>query len=248
MKPKAKLRVAVDALMTLGLLFLMGYQLWGDVAHEWAGAGMFVLFVLHHALNGAWYRGIVKGKYTPARVLQLVIDLLVFLSMAGLMVSGVILSTHVFAFLPISGGTGFARLLHMAVSHWGFVLMSLHLGLHWGMFVGMARKALNLRPSRARRVLLNLLGAGVTVYGLTAFARRDLLTYMLVRTQFVFLDFSEPILRFYLDYLAMMGAFLFLAYSVSRLLRRQRKSEHQPIQLKPDGQIQDGNGRKIADG
>lgn len=28
---------------------------------------------------------------------------------------------------------------------------------------------------------------------------------MLVRTQFVFLDFGEPKLRFYLDYLAMMG-------------------------------------------
>lgn len=248
MKPKAKLKIAVDVLMTLGLLFLMGYQLWGDVAHEWAGAGMFVLFILHHALNGAWYRGIAKGKYTPARVLQLVIDLLVFLSMAGLMVSGVILSTHVFAFLPISGGTGFARILHMAVSHWGFVLMSLHLGLHWGMFVEMARKALSLRPSRTRQVLFNLLGAGVTVYGLTAFLRRDLLTYMLVRTQFVFLDFSEPILQFYLDYLAMMGAFIFLAHSVSRILRRQRKPACQPVQPEPDDQAQDIQDRKIANG
>ena len=55
MKPKAKVKIAVDALMTLGMLFLMGYQFWGDVAHEWAGAGMFVLFILHHALNGGWY-------------------------------------------------------------------------------------------------------------------------------------------------------------------------------------------------
>lgn len=248
MKPKAKLKIAVDVLMTLGLLFLMGYQLWGDVAHEWAGAGMFVLFLLHHALNGTWYRGIVKGKYTPARVLQLVIDLLVFLSMVGLMVSGVILSTHVFAFLPISGGTGFARVLHMAVSHWGFVLMSLHLGLHWGMFVGMARKSLNLRPSRMRRVVLNLLGAGVTVYGLAAFVRRDLLTYMLVRTQFVFLDFGEPILRFYLDYLAMMGAFIFLSHSISRFLRWRRNPARQPAQPEPDGQIQDVRSKKIANG
>ena len=47
MKPKAKVKIAVDVLMTLGMLFLMGYQFWGDVAHEWAGAGMFVLFILH---------------------------------------------------------------------------------------------------------------------------------------------------------------------------------------------------------
>ena len=102
--------------MTLALLFLMGYQFWQDAAHEWVGAGMFLLFILHHILNGSWYRSIFKGKYTPARLFQLVIDLLVFLAMIGLMVSGVILSNHVFAFLPIRGGMGFARLLHMASS------------------------------------------------------------------------------------------------------------------------------------
>ena len=42
MKPKAKIKLAVDLLMTVLLLFLMGYQLWGDAAHEWAGAGMLV--------------------------------------------------------------------------------------------------------------------------------------------------------------------------------------------------------------
>lgn len=224
MKPKAAVKIAVDLLMTLGLLFLMGYQFWGDAAHEWVGAGMFLLFILHHVLNGAWYRGIVKGKYTPARIFQMMIDLLVFLDMLGLMVSGVILSNHVFGFLPIRGGMGFARLLHMAASHWGFVLMALHLGLHWGMFLGMAKKALNLRPSRVRQLLFPVLGALVAAHGLIAFVRRDLITYMLVRSHFVFFDFSEPIPLFYLDYLAMMGACMFLAYYGSALLRRLSRS------------------------
>ena len=210
--------------MTLALLFLMGYQFWQDAAHEWVGAGMFLLFILHHILNGSWYRSIFKGKYTPARLFQLVIDLLVFLAMIGLMVSGIILSNHVFAFLPIRGGMGFARLLHMASSYWGFVLMSLHLGLHWGMFLGMGRKALKRQPSRLRAVLLPTLGGGIAAYGLFAFLRRDLPTYMLVRTHFVFFDFSEPIPLFYLDYLAMMGTFLFLSYYASRLLRKRSAS------------------------
>ena len=219
MKPKAAMKIAVDILMTLALLFLMGYQFWQDAAHEWAGTGMFLLFILHHIQNGNWHRAVFRGRYTPARVFQLVIDLLVLLAMIGLMVSGVILSNHVFAFLPIRGGMGFARLLHMAASYWGFVLMALHLGLHWGMVLGMGRKA--LRPSRIRRVLLPVLGGCVAVYGLIAFPRRDLITYMLVRTHFVFFDFSEPIPLFYLDYLAMMGTFIFLAYSISRLLRKR---------------------------
>lgn len=51
MKPKAVFKILVDVLMTLALLFLMGYQFWGDVAHEWVGAGMFLLFIVHHILN-----------------------------------------------------------------------------------------------------------------------------------------------------------------------------------------------------
>ena len=51
MKPKARLKVGIDILMTLLLLFLMGYQFWGEAAHEWAGAGMFALFIVHHLLN-----------------------------------------------------------------------------------------------------------------------------------------------------------------------------------------------------
>ena len=221
MRPKAVIKIAVDVFMTLALLFLMGYAFWGDVAHEWAGAGMFLLFLLHHILNGNWYKSLFKGGYTPLRVFRLMGDVLVFLAMIGLMVSGIMLSNYVFSFLNIRGGMSFARLLHMAASHWGFVLMALHLGLHWSMLLGMAGKVMKVRQtSRLRKVLLSIVGAGIAVYGLMVFIRRDLLTYMLLKTQFVFLDFSEPIPLFYLDYLAMMGAFIFLADSASKLLRK----------------------------
>ena len=221
MRPKAVIKIAVDVFMTLALLFLRGYAFWGDVAHEWAGAGMFLLFLLHHILNGNWYKSLFKGGYTPLRVFRLMGDVLVFLAMIGLMVSGIMLSNYVFSFLNIRGGMSFARLLHMAASHWGFVLMALHLGLHWSMLLGMAGKVMKVRQtSRLRKVLLSIVGAGIAVYGLMVFIRRDLLTYMLLKTQFVFLDFSEPIPLFYLDYLAMMGAFIFLADSASKLLRK----------------------------
>ena len=221
MKPKAAVKALLDALMLLALLFLMGYQFWGDVAHEWAGVGMFLLFILHHLLNRQWHQNLFRGRFTPSRVLLLTFDLLLFLDMLGLMASGVLLSNHVFAFLDLHGGVGFARLLHMAASHWGFVLMALHLGLHWGMFVGLAGKALRLRqPSRLRRVLLPIVSGGVAAYGLTVFIRRDLSTYLLVRTQFVFLDFGEPVPLFYLDYLAMLGMFVFLAQYGMKLVRK----------------------------
>lgn len=214
--------------MTLALLFLMGYPFWQDTMHEWVGTGMFLLFILHHVLNKNWYHTLFQGKYTRSRVFQLILDLLVFLTMVGLMISGVMLSNHVFDFLPIHGGMSFARLLHMAASYWGFVLMAMHLGLHWSMFLAMGRKALKWRPSATWRILLPILGSCVAVYGLIAFVRRNLLTYMLLRTHFAFFDFSEPILRFYLDYLAMMGTFIFVSYYISKFLKKKNPTPKIP--------------------
>ena len=62
MKGKGSLKIIVDVLMTVLLLFLMGSQLWGEEAHEWAGAGMFILFIAHHVLNRGWHKGLFKGK------------------------------------------------------------------------------------------------------------------------------------------------------------------------------------------
>ncbi len=223
MKAKARIKIAIDVLMTLALLFLMGYQFWGDVAHEWAGAGMFVLFIIHHILNRNWYKTLFRGKYIPFRIFQLILDLAVFAAMICLMVSGIMMSNYVFAFLDLHGGMSFARLLHMASSYWGFVLMTLHLGIHWGIFTGLARKMFRIKgSSRMRSVVLFLVSAAIAVYGVTVFLRRNLLTYMLVQTQFVFLDFNEPKIFFYLDYLAMMGTCIFLSHYIGRLLMQRR--------------------------
>lgn len=85
MKPKMIIKLCADILMTVALLFLMGYQFWGAVAHEWIGAGMFVLFILHHILNLNWHKRIFKGKYMAMRTVTLCVDILVLLAMLALM-------------------------------------------------------------------------------------------------------------------------------------------------------------------
>lgn len=221
MKPRMIIKIAVDILMTLALLFLMGYHFWGNTAHEWAGAGMFVLFIAHHILNLNWYKSLFKGKYTVFRILQIVIDVLVFVTMLALMYSGIIMSREVFAFLPINGGMALARRLHILGSYWGFILMSLHLGLHWNMLIGYARKIVKIKEiSPIRSIIFFLLGLLIGAYGLHGFISRDLLTYMLLKTEFVFMDFGESKLLFYLDYLAMMGLCIFIAHYGSKLIRK----------------------------
>ncbi len=62
------------------------------------------------------------------------------LPMAVLMYSSIVLSRYVFAFLPIERGLALARRLHILGSYWGFLMMSLHLGLYWNMVLGMIKR------------------------------------------------------------------------------------------------------------
>lgn len=219
MNTKQKIKITADILMTAALLFLMPYGMVGEAAHEWIGAGMFLLFVLHHILNRKWLGNIGKGRYTPYRILQTALVVLVLICMLGSMISGIILSRHVFAFLDIRGLSGPARVIHMTCAYWGFVLMSLHLGIHWGMMTGMAGRMFK-KTFAARRWIARLAAFGIAAYGVWAFVKRDILSYMLMQVHFVFFNYEEPVIFFILDYMAAMGLFVFAGHYLSRALMK----------------------------
>lgn len=223
MKKKMVCKISVDMVMTVLLLFLMARQITGDSAHEWLGAGMFVLWIAHHILNRNWYLHLFKGKYTPMRMIQTVTNIAVFFSMLGLMVSGVILSREVFAFLPISGGVAFARSLHIVSAFWGFVLMAFHLGLHWNMILGMVKNAAGAVPTAPVRFLLRMAAGIIAGYGAFAFWKNQILSYMFLTTHFVFFDFEKPIGLFFAEYIVIMVLFAFLAHYISKGIQRMSR-------------------------
>lgn len=228
MKPKMIGKITVDLGMTILLILLMAFELIGRTAHEWIGAGMFVLFILHHILNRKWTGNLLHGRYTPYRILQTVSAGLVFLAMIGLMVSAVLISREVFAFLPISEGRSFGRTLHMLCAYWGFVLLSFHLGIHWNMILGMVGKMCG-KPSKMRAGLIRTAGVLIAAYGIYALIRRNIPAYLFLRTQFVFFDFEEPLVFFFLDYLAVMGLFVFAGYYAGKAVRFLPKSQERFI-------------------
>lgn len=159
-----------------------------------------------------------KGKYTPIRMVQTVLVGIIFLSMSGSMISGVVLSRYVFAFFPKHGGYEFAQQVHILCAYWGFVCMSLHLGLHWSMMLAMARKHLPSSPLRTWS--LRLIGWLWAVYGAFAFRRRGVSLYLLLRSHFVFYDYSESVLIFLIDYLSVMVMFVLIGYYASQAIKK----------------------------
>lgn len=223
MKLKQIIKIIVDAAMSVLLLLLMTYERIGGAVHEWLGISIFVLFVIHHILNVKWTRSLFKGRYSAFRILQTALAMLVFAAMLGSMISGIMLSRHALAFLDIHSGMSFARSLHILSAYWGFVLISAHLGLHWSVFIGLAKRNVKVK-NNALKWIARAVTIAISGYGIYAFIRRDIGSYMLLKNQFVFFDFEEPLVLFLLDYIAIMGLFAAVGHYLSVLTKRLGKS------------------------
>lgn len=211
-----KRKILVDIGLTIALPLLMAYGLIGEAAHEWLGIGMFLLFLVHLFLNKRWFGAVGKGRYSPARMVQIVLNGLIFLCMIGCMVSGIVLSRYAFAFLPEHGGYELSGKLHILCSFWGFLLMCVHLGTHWGMILAVFGK--KQKPPRA----VQLLGYLAALCGIPAFLRRNVGDYLILRSHFVFYDYSEPAAFFLWDYLLMMILFAAIGHEGMKLLRKHK--------------------------
>lgn len=220
---KKKIRIVVDCGMVLLLPLLMAYSLVGEASHEYLGIGMFVLFAAHHILNAAWWKHLLRGRYTPLRIFGTAVNLALAIIMLALPISGMILSRHVFRFLHFNGAST-ARTVHLMASYWGLVLMSFHAGMHGSMISGMLRKKFNIRrSSTAGMWTLRLIAVLLAVCGIHAFVKNEIGSYLFLRTQFVFVDFSQPVILALLDYLAIIALFAVVGYYASTLARQSYK-------------------------
>ena len=240
MKRDVILKVMTDFCMTAALLVLMSYELAGQAVHEWLGLSLFILFILHHIWNRKWSRNIFKRKHpsgiplcakssagirkhTLFSILQTFLVICALITMAGSLVSGVILSRHALAFWPMAGGRSFARSLHMVSAYWGFVFLSLHLGFHWSMIMGMVKKHLK-KMSAVPVWIWRGVALLIAIYGVYAFQKRGIGEYMVLKNQFVFFDFDEPLAFFLVDYLAVLAFFVWCGHYFSKWAKIQKKN------------------------
>ena len=210
-----KIRISLDIAMTILSIILMGgaYLFPADIIHEILGAALFVLWAVHISLNRRWYGAIFKGKYNPYRVMQTAINCSILLCVIFLMISGIILSNHLFTFLKIEKGLGFARIAHLLASHWYFLFMAMHIGLHIQMIAGKMKVPREGFSSIVLRVIFIL----ISLYGIYAFIIRGIWKYLILRQQFFFLDLERGYFRFVLDYISIIVLFATVIHYLLKL-------------------------------
>ena len=215
--------MTIDITMTILSIILMGgnYLFPADIVHEILGVGLFVLWALHIILNRHWYGAIFKGKYNPYRVMQTVINCCILICTIFLMISGIILSNHIFTFLNIQGGLGFARIAHLLASHWYYLFMSLHIGLHVGMIFGNKGTSTSAGPSTSSgttrtAIIPRILLALACIYGLYAFIARGVWKYLILQQQFFFFDLERGYILFAIDYISIIILFAALSHLLAK--------------------------------
>ena len=242
-----RLRMTIDITMTILSIILMGgnYLFPADIVHEILGVGLFVLWGVHIALNRRWYVAIFRGKYNPYRVMQTIINCCILICTIFLVISGIILSNHIFTFLNIQGGLGFARIAHLLASHWYYLFMSLHIGLHVGMIKNkVCHPNTNRHPERnnchpelvsgshaeempkqvrhdkLRKIIPRIILALVCAYGIYAFIARGVWKYLILRQQFFFFDLERGYIFFAIDYISIIILFATLSHLLAKSLKK----------------------------
>ena len=124
------MRPLVGGLLGVCLILVMATALIEDFAHEWLGIATMVLTLWHLWLNRHWWNALFKGRYNLRRTILLLLDVALVGLVAAMMVSALVISRHVFSWVPSLPGSAPARHVHLVCSQWLFVVAFAHCGMH----------------------------------------------------------------------------------------------------------------------
>ncbi len=197
-------RRIIDVLMTAALMLQMSMQI-----TEYIGITFVALFLIHSYLNRRWYGALFRGKYNLLRAFSTVVNISLLIAFIMTAFSGIIMSEN-FPALNIESLTSFARVAHLSCAYLSFVLMGLHLGLHWGMIAGRIK---SLWPA--------ILAIIISGYGLYTFINQDIFSYIILRNQFAFIDYEKNFALVILENISMLSFWVLIGYQTSKILTRK---------------------------
>lgn len=223
MNRKILFKLAIDLVMTVIMLAAMAYYLIGNMIHELLGVSLFVLFIVHNVLNRRWFQTVLKRKHNTRLILNTAVNLLLLLMTLMLMVSSVLISRTLFAFIPVDGGL-IARQMHILATYWGFILISIHIGMHWRMITGMVRNISGI-PSlnRGRTFVVRVMAMLIAVYGVYSFSARDVGSKLILYYTYSYWNFDESAMFFFTDYVSIMGVYICATYYILKFVPNRKK-------------------------
>lgn len=194
------MRKVIDILMMILLLLVMAYPFTGQSIHIVLGIMMVICFVIHHYLNRRWYLSLFKGKTTPIKALFIGINSLLLICVLAIALSGLTLSGYV----PLMSYYR-ARKIHLVCSYWSYLLMGLHVGLHF----------------RVNQLIKNKIIVYVLlILGVVLFIKNQFIVYLFHLTDFLYVSDQMNIVLYIIEYFIIFVLFVILMNEVIKELKK----------------------------
>lgn len=218
MKGKTAIRIVLDTAMAAVLVTVMATALVQEAPHEWLGIALFALMAAHVVRNRKWLASVFRGRHGVLRVLQIALIAGLAVCIVGQVASSLVLSKHVFGFLPALPGAGWARRVHMLCSYWAFVFAFAHAGLHMRTPKGM----LSWQVWAVRIVF-----AAVACFGAYSFVQLGMWQYLTGQVLFAYADFNTPLALLAARYASVavlvMGVFHYVREGIARIGKARQR-------------------------
>lgn len=196
-------KIAADAALAALLVTAMSFRLTGETAHEFIGVSMLLLVVLHGVFNRRWFGSVGRmGFPSAAGVMNAVVNLLLLVSMAGVMTSGIMMSRAAADVFGIEGSPEIRR-YHVFFAWWALVFASLHVGFHWERVVAFTR-----RKTVVPLFVLRIAALCIVSAGIWAALQREIAAKLVMYYSFDFSDAADIGLTYVGQSLAISGLFV----------------------------------------
>ncbi|MBX6317003.1 MULTISPECIES: DUF4405 domain-containing protein [Pseudomonadota] len=224
MNPIFLLRLVLDCIAAGLLLFAFAYFWQGNAAHELAGAGLFLLVVVHNAFHRRWFSGPSKGVRERRGTFNIALTLVLLAGMLGLLATSLVISETLFADLRLDDDFTVRR-IHAGVAYWLLIVVAIHIGLRWPLLMAVARKLLHIEAANAvRTTVLRLLAVGIAAQGVCSALALNLRSRLLFQISLDWWNFEESAEGFFGHCMAVAGLCIFVTHYMMLWLRYRKRT------------------------
>ena len=143
--------------MVTFFLVIMNYRFTGNMPHEVGGVILALCILFHNGLNWHWYTSFFKGKQNLHRLLSTIINWFLFFFMIILLITGLLISQTIAPALAVRAGSAlWIYDLHQGSAYASFILMGIHLGIHWNVITIKVKQWLGVEKENFIYKLINL--------------------------------------------------------------------------------------------
>lgn len=142
----------MDVILLVGFVYVCIPQTTGIALHEWASVIFIIPLVIHILLHWDWIKTLpkrIKNHFLSANTFNAFWDLLFYVAMLMVTLSGFLISESMLPFLGIPIDiTPFWQSIHNGLGNLLMPMLGIHLALHWSWIKGMTKKMLASRGAK----------------------------------------------------------------------------------------------------